>query len=91
MKLFVKRISTEVMGNKFWVKVYFNDGSLLWVPRLEEVAEIAQKIGICEQNKYPHGKGKKVPAEFLFRATMGESIKGLLFEKKEFEIPQRRK
>ena len=90
MKLFVNRISTEITDKKFWVHVYFSNNRLVWRPKIEEIAEICQKIGICEQTKYPHGRGKEAPAEFFYRSTMGESIKGLLVEKKEFKIPKRK-
>jgi len=47
----IKSIVKEPMGDKDWVKVTFENGTI-WIPALEDLAVIAQKIGLCEDERY---------------------------------------
>ena len=50
--------------NKLWVIVEFENGTI-WMPALIDLAKIISKIGICEDIKYPLGKGKDYTKNFV--------------------------
>jgi len=60
----VTDIALEKLGDKFWVKVYFDDGTN-WVPKLTEVAKVFSGLGKAETAKYPKGKGWLMVKEFM--------------------------
>ena len=44
-------VKLEVIGDKQWCKVYFDDGSV-WVPALHDLWRILYLIGVAEDRKY---------------------------------------
>lgn len=60
----VTDISLERIGDKYWVRVYFNNGTN-WVPKITECAKIFSGIGKAETKKYPKGRGWLLVKEFM--------------------------
>lgn len=85
---FINRIEIEKLNGKFWLVVYFENGTR-WVPALVEQGLIAQKVAICEKIKYPNLKHspEKMPTEFLKRSLKGENICAL---SNEFDLTHTR-
>ena len=57
-------IEYEQMGDKRWVKVGFDSGHH-WIPKLIDLADILEKIGVCEDEKYGFPKRKIKGAEMV--------------------------
>lgn len=81
----IKRIHFTVPQNdteKTWVEVTFENGTK-WKPALIDIADIINKIGKCEDLKYPFGKGYKFTQEFIHRAFNKRNRKEIenLYEK----------
>jgi hypothetical protein len=89
----VDKISIEPMGDKEWVKVLFDNGNY-WIPKLEEIALIASKIGICEDRKYDwpkntHIKGAEMVADYVKEAIIScYQEKDIKLLNDKFQIPQ---
>ena len=78
---FIDRIEIEKLNGKFWLVVYFENGTR-WVPALVEQGLIAQKVALCEKIKYVNLKwsAEKMPTQFIIRAIKGEDICALAYE-----------
>ena len=60
----IKSIVKEPMGDKDWVKVTFENGTI-WIPALEDIAVIAYLIGFCEDEKYGFPRNNVKGAEMV--------------------------
>ena len=78
---FINRIEIEKLNDKFWLVVYFENGTR-WIPALVEQGIIAQKIALCEKIKYTNLKwgAEKMPTQFIIRAIKGEEVCALAYE-----------
>ena len=61
----IAHIIKERMGDKDWVKVVFDNG-MIWIPKLSELAIIAHKIGLCEDEKYNFPRNNVKGAEMVY-------------------------
>jgi len=89
----IARIVKEPMGNKDWVKVYFANGTT-WIPKISEIAIIAHKIGLCEDEKYnfPRNnvKGAEMVSEYIHDAILlGSDSKTIEALNRKYKIPPR--
>ncbi len=78
---FINRIKIEKLNGKFWLVVYFENGTR-WTPALMEQGLIAQKVALCEKLKYKNLKwpAEKMPSQFIVRAMKGEEVCALAHE-----------
>lgn len=80
-KLFFKKVTKELMGDKYWAKVYFNDEKFIWIPALIEQALIAQAVVECERIKYQYLENPEdMPKKFIIGAIDGEDVFDLSHE-----------
>lgn len=81
------RIFKKDNGSKEWCEVRFSfkfDGDNAWLPKLEDLAVIAQIIYECENNKYQTGRGGEMVRDYL-----NDALNGMIVEEldKKYEIP----
>lgn len=84
-------INIEPIGNKQWVKVYFENG-MTWVPKIIELAEISHKIGVCEDEKYNFPANNVKGAEMIIDCLrdailLGSDPETLEFLKNKYQLP----
>jgi hypothetical protein len=62
----IAAIKKETIGDKVWVKVYFDNGTE-WIPALWEQGYLAMLVAQCEEKKYPNlpYDAKDMPRQFL--------------------------
>ena len=82
-------IEIEKSNNKDWVFIRFRigDSEYHWMPSFIDYADILDKIGECEERKYPQTKGlkrRKLPFDFIKRIMDG-SYKGVVEIKKIYD------
>ena len=80
-RIIIEKIEIEKLKDKFWVVVYFNNGTI-WIPALIEQALLAQKVARCEKIKYKsldHDPENMV-VTFFERAIKGENVCALANE-----------
>ena len=56
---------TVPIKDKLWVKVFFTEAITSWTPSFEDLFRVIRLICYCEDEKYPHGKGRFKVREFL--------------------------
>jgi len=68
------RISIEVIGNKVWVMVRFNNSQIEWLPSFEDLYYIIRGLARCEDIAYrdPHYAGRGKVSDFLNDIIWGE-------------------
>ncbi len=57
---------------EWWVKIVFNNGTS-WTPAIQHLGYLLYAIGLCEDHKYPHGKGRKLLQEFCEECFNGDN------------------
>lgn len=56
-----------------WVEVEFENGTQ-WLPSFVSLGGIVNRIGYCEDIKYPHGKGGEFAKQFLVNCFVKNKI-----------------
>lgn len=59
-------IASDDGKSKLWCYVALRNGKDYFLPSFKEVAYMIWMIMIAEQRKYPHGKGARMVADFLY-------------------------
>ncbi len=85
MRVTATRNTSKHWNGKRWVRVDMLN-SKTWWPSFEDLHRIIQAICLCEDEKYPHGKGRNLVADFL-RDAVSEDDFSRLAEK--YRIPNR--
>ena len=72
-------IKIEPIGDKIWVKVYFNNGTE-WIPALWEQGYIAYAVAKCEEEKYPNlpWSAKIQPRDYIVACLNAKNDKELI-------------
>jgi len=88
----IDKVELVQFPNKQWVKVIFTNGQE-WIPKLEDIGIIANKIGICEDRKYnfPQNdvKGAELVAEYLVECIRnGYTDNDIHLLNQKFQIPK---
>jgi len=83
----IAKIKIEQIGNKFWVKVYFDNGTE-WVPALWEQGYIAYAVAKCEEKKYTKliWDAKLKPKNYLIKCLNAKSYEEIIKITEEFGL-----
>ena len=83
----ISNIKIELIGNKLWARVYFDNGTE-WIPALWEQGYIAYAVVKCEEKKYKSLKwdAKDKPRDYLIACINAKTEDEIIKITEKFEL-----
>ena len=82
----IENIEIVKKENGYWVRVTFENGTE-WLPSFIDMGKILSYIAMCEDNKYPNGKGRHYAKPFYLESIETKDPNSIPDIYKEFYDP----